>query len=145
MATERTVEGNMVTVVKRAGYKKRGQGVNRDKWRKTVMLDNAKASIAIAAAKKLKHEDDNRELNDSLASIKAQIQNDAIPLKEYVAQFDARIASLQEKIDVLEEAKEQNDGFLRPGAENALKQWKNDIKELHAEKKTFMDTHKKGE
>lgn len=119
--------------------KKMQSPINRRNKKLEIEKRNLAASLKIAAHNKLMKDDKKRDVYGLKDQIAEQIKNDQIPIDAYLKIFDSRINDLSGKVKVLEDLKEANGGFLKPGAESQLKMFTDALNKIINEKKEFIE------
>ena len=112
----------------------------RGKRNKKLRIEklNLAASLKIKAHENLTKDNTRDELLNLKDTIRQQLKSNEVPLDAYTELLDGRIATMQERIDKLEDKKEDNGGNLRPGEENALKDYTASRDKYNTEKESLI-------
>jgi len=119
--------------------------LNRANKRKMVMSANVEASKRILASKSLrKKEDEENYLNMHKEVAEMKDLSKVDPALQ-VEELERRIGLVKKKIKTIEDVKIKNNGFLRRGQEEKLKQFKIAVDRLCSEKEGILTKSKKVE
>jgi hypothetical protein len=102
---------------------------------------NVIAGLKIAAGIALRGQNTTSPIKELSSTVKDVILSDKIPVKVYLEIFDSRIASLEKRIEALKD-KEAITGKLSASEKASFVQFEDAIKDVKAERKSFLEDHK---
>lgn len=121
-----------------------GQIANKEDARIYIEKANAKAALAIQAAKKAKkHSSTNRDVQDYVSKVREAIKKDQIPVEVYEEHFDGRLNALKDRKKKLLVKKDRQKGFLAKSDLKQLDDLTKAIEGVETEKAEWLKNYKK--
>lgn len=112
--------------------------VNRARQKQTVMAKNLKASQLIIAAKKIKREKEEADIEEAHGELRNMVKENKLPDEAYIINYDNRIKTIGDRVKMLSELRDAQDGFLKEGQEKALADLSVALDQLKEEKIEFL-------